>query len=118
MDCLISTVAWSQIVVVPQVDKQLLIRANIPSRWVWPSNARNSPLNSITRPRESAIRVLRRLERHSQGHDSGVRLHFNIGIKLAPGDQLDELPVDDVELAGASVVVHDGGTSGVFGVGL
>jgi hypothetical protein len=124
MDSLIGTSTRRSIQVVSKVDVQLLATANIPSCRIRPLNARNSPRQSITLKRKRAIAILRLAPRHTQTHvvDVSRLIHNSIQQHLrlhaGSGYQLDELPVNDLELACGCVIAKDGRTGSVERLGL
>lgn len=109
MNRLIRTPGGSLIQVVAQIDIHLLPRAHIPRRLIRPVDARMAPLQIVAAPGELAVCVLGLGEGHGERvvvdgarfRDDGVEV---LGWFAGARDELDELAVDDLELAGGGVV--------------
>lgn len=85
----------------PQINPQTLALTHIPRGDILALNARRAPSKSIALVSESAERVLARGERDGQISGGSVRLLAHVGVQFrAFGvDELDQLAVDDLELA-------------------
>jgi len=115
MNRLIRTPRRRHIIIIPQIDKKLLIRTNQPSTQIRPLNIRRAPLHSITTKHKRPIRILRRIKRHRQLHcRRGILFHIRIQETPA-SNQLDKLSGNDLELAGCGVGIEDGGSWGILG---
>lgn len=98
---------------------QRLSRANIPRGQIRPRNRRGAPSDGVALEGKRAVGVLRRGERDRQRGLGRVRLRADRRVEeraFDRVDQLDELSVYDVELAGGGGVAHDGCAGGVFRV--
>jgi hypothetical protein len=109
MNRLIRTPRRRLIQVVPQIDVQLLPRANIPRRLIRAVHARNTPLQIVTAKRKRPVRVLRLGKRHAQAVVVDVARLADYAVEqlcrcTGRGYELHELAVDDLELTGCGVV--------------
>ena len=82
---------------------------------------RDRPLDGVSGPLEGAGVVTAsggRRPRHLQLHDGGIRASLDDGVQLgAVRHELDELPIDDLELCGGRVVAEDSIAGGVHDLG-